>query len=350
VPVTPYLSIVVAARNDNYGGEFLHRMQVFVNSLLAQAEIHKLHLELIIVEWNPPADRPRLGQVVKWPKLSSMSKVCIVEVPQEIHERLPRAKTMPMFEYIAKNVGIRRAAGQFVLATNPDIVFSEKIIRRLAAAALKEDSFYRANRYDVAEEIPLDQPVRKQLKLCDRRAFRLHCMEGTIPRRHLVRLRNYLAQNLYRLTPSLLVRSALRQIRRVLPASTPSAAAQVHARASSMARAPSPLMLHTNASGDFLLMSAKHWRALRGYPELPTHSHIDSYMVYLAAIAGLHQNILCDSIYHQEHDRSEQSARPQTVLDDIPALREMLETRRPIVTNGEHWGLGDLELQTVRIS
>jgi hypothetical protein len=73
-------------------------------------------------------------------------------------------------------------------------------------------------------------------------------------------------------------------------------------------------------------------------------------MVYLTAIAGLHQNILRDPIYHQEHDRSEQSARPLTVLGDIPALREMLETRRLIVTNGQHWSLGDSELQTVRIS
>jgi hypothetical protein len=99
-----------------------------------------------------------------------------------------------------------------------------------------------------------------------------------------------------------------------------------------------------------MLMSAESWRSLRGFPELTTHSHIDSYLVYVAAIAGLQQLVLRDPIYHQEHDRSEQTARPLTILEKIPAFLEMLETRRPHIANTENWGLGDLELESFSLA
>ena len=53
----PYISFVIAARNDDYGVNFLHRMQVFINVLLELVEKYSLDAELIVVEWNPPADK-----------------------------------------------------------------------------------------------------------------------------------------------------------------------------------------------------------------------------------------------------------------------------------------------------
>ena len=42
VPISdkPYISFVVVARNDNYSGNFLDRMQVFVNVLLTLCGKH----------------------------------------------------------------------------------------------------------------------------------------------------------------------------------------------------------------------------------------------------------------------------------------------------------------------
>ena len=34
----PYISFIVTARNDDHGGSLLRRMQIFVTSLLEQAE------------------------------------------------------------------------------------------------------------------------------------------------------------------------------------------------------------------------------------------------------------------------------------------------------------------------
>ena len=50
------ISFVVAARNDDYGGNFLHRMQVFVDNVMTLSSQEDLSAELMIVEWNPPAD------------------------------------------------------------------------------------------------------------------------------------------------------------------------------------------------------------------------------------------------------------------------------------------------------
>ena len=116
-PEEPYLSLVVAARNDNYGGDFTHRFQVFVNVLSGWAHRYKLDAELIVVEWNPPPDRPALREQIAWPADRGSLRLRLIEVPQEIHRRLPNSGRMPLFEYIAKNAGIRRARGRYVIAT-----------------------------------------------------------------------------------------------------------------------------------------------------------------------------------------------------------------------------------------
>ncbi len=63
----PYLSLVVTARNDDHGGNLLDRMQAFVSGWISQARRYSIPSELIIVEWNPPPDRPRLAEALEWP-------------------------------------------------------------------------------------------------------------------------------------------------------------------------------------------------------------------------------------------------------------------------------------------
>ena len=336
--MSPYLSFVVAARNDNYGGDFLHRMQVFLNVLFGLWAKHSLDAELVIVEWNPPENKPRLQEVIAWPKCLKPGMVRILEVPKDLHDRLPNSDRMPIFEYIAKNVGIRRARGEFVLATNPDLLFSDGLIRYLAATRLREACFYRVDRYDVAREIPLTLSVDEQLRLCSRSAFVVHRMGKSVPLppHWLPRLRKYFRQSGHRFKPRFVAGTLLRGARRIIGSEPP--------------EPPGPPKVHIGTPGDFLLMSAKHWQALRGYPELPTHTYIDCYMVYVAAIAGLRQIILRYGIYHQEHDHSEQAGRPWTVPSEIPALQQMLETRRVQITNGENWGLGDIDLRSVPVT
>jgi len=119
----PYLSVVVTTRNDDHGGSLLQRMQAFVNGLTGQAMRHGVPIELVVVEWNPPPERPRLREALRWPAGRDGCQVRFIEVPGPVHARYKNAQALPLYQMIGKNVGIRRAAGEFVLATNIDILF-----------------------------------------------------------------------------------------------------------------------------------------------------------------------------------------------------------------------------------
>src|SRR5580704_4601100 len=125
----PYLSVVVTARNDDHGKNLLARMQTFVNALISQCRRHRVPTELIMIEWNPPLDRPRLAEALTWPDDEGWCPVRILEVPIELHRRWASWQALPLYQMIGKNVGIRRAHGEFVLATNVDVLFSDELMR-----------------------------------------------------------------------------------------------------------------------------------------------------------------------------------------------------------------------------
>jgi len=175
----PYLSLVVTARNDDHGGNLLGRMQAFVNGWLNQARRFGIPSELIIVEWNPPSDRPRLAQALRWPPEPGPCTVRIIEVPPELHARYPHGAALPLYQMIGKNVGIRRARGQFVLATNVDILFSSELCAYLAERRLDPGRMYRMDRHDAMADVPVDAGPDEQLAYCRDHVIRLNRREGT---------------------------------------------------------------------------------------------------------------------------------------------------------------------------
>lgn len=321
--IEPKISFVVAARNDNYGGNFLHRMQVFLNCLLDLWKRYELNSELIIVEWNPPEGVSRLAEVLNWPTAVHQSKVRIIEVPNALHRRLANSDRIALFEYIAKNVGIRRAKGQYVLATNPDILFSRELIKFLSSEYLSSDCFYRIDRYDVGMEVPLRIPVDEQLRFCTKNSFCVRSTMGTIPLK-------YLSSKNYEI-----IRNYLRKL--FSPWDT--------IRWFTMKFI---FKIHTGASGDFTLMDRRYWHGLRGYPELPTQTTVDYYLCSMAKSFGLYQVVFKNPlrIYHQPHGLSgmagQSIAEHKLFWEDIKA---MLRSGNPVIRNDESWGLGNEKLQ-----
>jgi hypothetical protein len=327
----PYISFVVAARNDNYGENFLHRMQVFVNALFALCYEQGLDAELIIVEWNPPEKRSLLKNSLTWPKSMRPGAVHIIEVPDEIHQRLPNSDRIHLFEYIAKNVGIRRTRGKYVLATNPDLLYSEELIKFLAANRLSSECFYRADRYDVTSTVPLID-VKKQLIFCIHNVSRVNALGGSIALTHrpvgFGRISLFLQLYAHRF------RSYKRRKLRLED------------------------QLHTNTAGDFFLMHRNHWFDLHGYPELPTSSHIDGYICAMAFSAALRQILLPSKMrcYHQEHERAvnweniEASSRPITGYHRwVEECKEMLRLKKPKIFNDHNWGLAQEKLREYKV-
>lgn len=323
----PKVSFVVAARNDDYGGNFLHRMQVFVDSLLTLMNRYDFNAELVIVEWNPPEGKKSLADALTWDNLGRDDRVRIIEVSPALHSKFNNSDRIPMLEYVAKNVGIRRATGEFVLVTNADVVFNQELISYLASEPLSPDCFYRIDRYDVGAKPAPELSLDDKLHFYAENAVRVRSAMGTIP------IKRFFAGNraVYRgyLRKLFSPREAFRWLILTF-----------------MYR------IHTGAPGDFTLMAKESWDKLRGYPELPTQRHVDSYFCSMAMSSGLSQVILKSplKIFHQDHDISEMSARPMTDYEMYwNDTKKMLNLKEPIIHNAENWGLAEETLPETKI-
>src|SRR5581483_6265695 len=236
-------------------------------ALLALRDKYNLSSELIIVEWNPPEERPRLKEAIRWPKNLDPGSVRIIQVSKNIHQQFPNSTRIPMFEYIAKNVGIRRAYGEFVLTTNQDILFNDDTIRFFASRKLQGGCFYRIDRCDIEGEVSAQAMIDEQLRFCQRHTKRVNTLGHTID-----------------LNSQLPFHLALWLARRE--------AAKRRKRARSQGQFRPEDDLHTNAAGDFMLMHKQDWHQIRGNVELPGAYHLDSYLCCIAASFGLRQVIL----------------------------------------------------------
>jgi hypothetical protein len=174
------LSVVVASRNDDHGGDPLKRLQALVNTFAVQCRRTHLDAELIVVEWNPPLDRLRVRELLRVPA-DTPFLVRFIEVAPELHATLRHSEVLPLFQMIAKNVGIRRAHGEFVLATNIDIIFSTELVEALAAQRLEPGRMYRVERHDIEPNYPIDASLERQMEYCRTRQLRIHAQPGTYP-------------------------------------------------------------------------------------------------------------------------------------------------------------------------
>ena len=150
----PYLSIVVAVRNDNYGGDFIQRLQNSISWNTKWLEHFALDSEIILVNWNPIQENSALIDQMHWPQNLKHVTLRLITVPNTIHSSYVNPDlrdTVPLFEFIAKNAGIRRAKGTLVLSTNADILIHPEICRKVAQQDLQTSCFYRANRLDFAK-------------------------------------------------------------------------------------------------------------------------------------------------------------------------------------------------------
>ena len=102
-----------------------------------------------------------------------------IEVPAEVHQRYQHAAALPLYQMIGKNVGIRRARGRFILATNIDILFSNELAAFLGEQRLEPNRMYRVDRYDAMSDVPADAPLDEQLAYCRTHLIRVNRREGT---------------------------------------------------------------------------------------------------------------------------------------------------------------------------
>lgn len=289
------ISIIVTTRNDDYDGCGLHRNQAFIRVLLALAKRHRLNAELVIVEWRPPLDRPGLADAIRWPRDKTIP-VRLIQVPEEIHRAIEHSDAIPFFQMQAKNIGVRRARGNWILCTNADLLYSEEMISYLRHAELSTLNYYRTARHDLElQRMPGRRSVDQWLAQCKRNVY-------------LVNDRR---------------------------------------------KEGSPF---TRACGDFVLMHRDEWFGLKAYPEVGRWSiFIDGLLLHAAWATGLIEVRLPYPIYHLYHggawNVTEELAIAYPSLDYKleyrPWCKAMLEYGRCITPNDENWGYAEVEFDEI---
>ena len=363
----PLLSVVVVSRNDDHGGNLLQRMQLFVTGWLEQAERHDLNSELVIVEWNPLPDRPRLTQALKWPKGNGPCTVRIIEVPPEIHQSFKYSDKLPVFQMIGKNVGIRRARGRYILATNIDILFSDELIQYFASGQLSSHHMYRIDRYDVPSDVPSEASISEQLNYCRENVIRINRRGKTSIIRTTNRSHGESASVFQTFKKRIQVLKNIHDIAKLGKDIFLYFYAPIHRL--TIRPVLYGKVLHTNACGDFTLMARDHWLALRGNAEFETFSlYLDSLMCAVAHFGGVSEQILPEPmrIYHIEHapgsgwapgegaklldERLKTAGIPQiTSREYMKYLKRIRWHSDPTIFNSENWGLGKKSLKEYAI-
>jgi hypothetical protein len=340
----PYLTLVAASRNDDHGGNTLYRTQIFVDSLLEQCRRHQIPAELILVEWNPPVDRAPLTEVISWDHQNTWVDCRVITVPHERHVLIRFGRVLPLFQMIAKNVGIRRARGEFILATNIDILFSDELMARIARKDLRADRLYRCDRFDVDSTIPKDVSLDEKLRFA---------WGNLIRRNH--RLALLAAPQIEGAPLDVVIDTAL--------ASGHFDLETENGLSALIAKTSIPLQcLHLNACGDFTLMHRDGWVKIGGYAEFEMFSlHLDSLGVVTAHLSGFRETwfpppAVC---FHIEHtigsgytaeneaplfERVERQGIGWFDFNVIDSFFEEMREKRILELNTDAWGLRDIPL------
>ncbi len=347
----PYLSVVCASRNDDHGGDPLMRTQIFVNCLARQCEQLQLPTELIIVDWNPVAGRPGLAGALQLPEESTYCQGRVITVPTELHNRFKYSEKLPFFQMIAKNVGIRRAKGEFIVATNIDIIFSAELMSFIGKQRLDPSRMYRVDRYDIKAGLPAELSLEQTLEYAWKNILRTNRRCGPAP----------LVEHLY--GDEIFRKHCIPNPEFFETLSRFEAINHDEAWLVSPDGGVDMGVIHTNACGDFTLLSKSAWDRIAGYAEFAGYSfNIDSVGVYAAHYGGIEEISLLPPCvcFHIEHSLGsgwtpegekklfERLNVAEILNPEWPVLNPVIEQMKlndaPIALNDGNWGLAPFEL------
>ena len=275
---TPYVSFVTYGRNDAYTPSYVRRVNRAMACLARQLESAGIDGEIIIADWNPPAGRPHLIDILDVPSHLRHVSIRGIVVEPEHHLAFAGAAERAIHAGEAANVGLRRARGRFVTPKASDTFFSPQAIATLARRDLDEGTMYRIDRHDIVAEDEAIWQLDDDALLAE-----LQQMPST-PQAWIRQSDHWGLRN-----------------------------------------------LHTNACGDFTLMALRHWHRLRGHPHDDTvlTLDIDSLVMHAAAALGVRECRWPDDcrIYKPRHENLSNARISQVWSSWQRALDKVLSER-----------------------
>jgi hypothetical protein len=283
----PYLSIILTGRNDDFGGDFntrLFRALEFNHDHLSERGISH---EFVLAEWRPVPGKPWLAEVLadRYPDLVPSTMNAIV-ADVAYHDAYSLNPKLQFQEFIAKNIGIRRCRGAYILTTNTDIYLSRGVLDRLERRALEPRVLYRAPRIDLKNDIDcesMDWSILEDDRNCD-------------------------------------------TVNEIRPP------------------------CYTNASGDFLLLDRDSYHQLRGFNEVyrVAKVHMDSNFCLKAYASGLTLLPLEAPVYHVGLGTLNSQKKLYVDRPGDAPWGDTRWKRAVVYENDPNWGLWGAPRQTVR--
>lgn len=170
----------MTTRNDDHGGNHLQRFQTFLDHLADMCAASPRRPELIVVEWNPDPSRPSLAQAMRLARSVATGEPGD-RCPSRDSSIVPELREVSAVPDDRQERGHPAGPGQYVLATNMDVLFSDELAGWLARRELRDDGVYRIDRHDVGQtSIPAGLSATKVLEvLRARHVVRVHGRHGT---------------------------------------------------------------------------------------------------------------------------------------------------------------------------
>lgn len=281
----PYLSVVVTGRNDDLGGDFKGRFFRALEFNHLQLSAAGIGHEFIFVEWSPIAERPLLAELLarQFADLAGERLFSYVVDP-EYHDAISLNPRLQFQEFVAKNVGVRRARGQYILTTNTDIYLGRRAIETLTRQDLSPETLYRTMRIDLKSHADVSH-----------------------------------------LTWSVLEDPRNQEIANEI-------------------RPP----CYTNASGDFLLLDRDAWHRLRGFNEVyrVAKIHLDGNFCYKCYASGLDVIDLGTPVYHVGLGTLNALAPQYRNRPELAPWGDIRWKANVIYDNPPGWGLGDAPVRS----
>lgn len=311
------------ARNDNYGGNWINRINAFMKVLAYQAERTKLPCELVFVEYNPVVEKPNLYKELSVPE-NNYFEVRFIVVPNDFHRTLPDNDKVHICEFIAKNIGARRSRGEYIIGTNPDVLYGNDLFDFFASKKIENDTFYRINRKDLSTD-KIDESLSAQeiLRNVDKNVTKIMYNNQTV----YMSLSYWLETFIHGRTLGLFLQCPLFKFFRKIDVDNS--------------------IIHENAAGDFLLMHRALWEKVRGYDQMTVGSGvIDGYIMYSLHCLGFKQSILPLSLYHVNHHHGgvRYLASHKKFREDAIS---MLATKKLYKINTENWGFPEITFEEI---
>ena len=170
------LSAVVISRNDNYGGNLADRATYCLNSLIDTFD------EVFYIDWNSPTHSLLYDIEDRLTKKGNLKHIVITpEVASMFTNNDPHAQVC--CETLARNIGIRRATGDYIVSTNIDVIAPKRDHLEKAINELDKNTFYTISRRHV-EWKDIEKFHGGERKYSDWKALRDHLIENSEERKY----------------------------------------------------------------------------------------------------------------------------------------------------------------------